>query len=83
MGKQKGYDLGKNEGVEEDLASTEFAQHNVEVATKTIKDFKSSNELHNIRASDMVYVGEQLVARINMHILGLNLDFLYNPPPRQ
>lgn len=67
------------EGVEEFLTSIEFAQKNTEVAAKAVKDFKSSDELHDIHASDMLFVGEQLVTRIHRHIPGLNLDFLYEP----
>lgn len=78
MGKHEGHDLGINEGVTEYLASEEFVLRREEITAKVVGDYKSSDELYNIRASDMASVGEQLGSRINRHIPGLNLDFLYD-----
>lgn len=61
------------------MTSTEFAQQNADVAAKAVEDYKSSDELHNMRASNMLSVDGQLIARINRHIPCLNLDFLYEP----
>ncbi|EXB58123.1 hypothetical protein L484_026322 [Morus notabilis] len=80
--RKEAFDLGrqegKNEGVEEFIASADFAQRNSKSAAKA--DFKSSDEFFDMRAKDMESVGQQIIAIINKHIPGLDLDFLYEPP---